>query len=131
MAVTACGPVVRTRGNLLTDEVLARVTVGQSTQEQVTTSIGPPSTVSTFEPGVWYYVGQRTEKNAFFAPEVVERRVVKMTFGDDGRIAAIDELGLEDAEEILVVQRETPTLGRQVTFLEQLLGNLGRFNSSN
>ena len=131
LATAACGPVVRTRGNLLTDEVLARVTEGQSTRQEVVTSLGPPSTQSLFEDDVWYYVGQRTETSAFFAPEVTERRVVKIEFSPDGRVSAIEELGLDDGNEVLVVERETPTLGRQVTFLEQLLGNLGRFNTTN
>lgn len=131
LATAACGPVVRTRGNLLTDDVLARVTVGQSTAEEVVSRLGPPSTTSTFEEGVWYYVGQRTEKKAFLAPEVVERRVVKIAFTGDGRVDSIEELGLDEANEVLVVERETPTLGRQITFIEQLLGNLGRFNNNN
>lgn len=130
LATAACGPVVRTRGNLLTDDVLARVTVGQSTADDVAASLGPPSTTSTFEQGVWYYVGQRTEKKAFLAPEVVERRIVKIAFTQDGRVDSIEELGLDEANEILVVERETPTLGRQITFFEQLLGNLGRFNTA-
>ncbi|MEM1398675.1 MAG: outer membrane protein assembly factor BamE [Pseudomonadota bacterium] len=129
VTLIACGPVIRTRGSLLTDDVVARVTVGQSTSDQVVSSLGPPSTVSTFSPNIWYYVGERTEKSAFFPPEVVERRVVRVVFDPAGRVESVDQLSLEDAQEILVVERETPTLGRQVTFMEQLLGNLGRFNT--
>ena len=128
-AVAGCSPVVATRGNLIDDARLEQVAVGRSTVNDVAAVFGTPSTVSTFDPKVWYYFGQRTEKTAFFDPEIVERRVVLVEFTETGIVRRIEELGLEDAQAVELVERETPTLGRRLTVLEQLIGNFGRFNN--
>ncbi len=127
--LAACSPVVATRGNLLDNERLAQITVGRSTENDVAAIFGSPTTVSTFDELTWYYIGQRTEKVAFFDPEIVERRVVVVEFDGLGVVRRMEELGLDDAEDILLVERETPTLGRRLSLFEQLLGNFGRFNN--
>lgn len=124
-----CSPVVATRGNLIDDARMQQVAVGRSTVNDVAAVFGSPSTVSTFDPKVWYYFGQREEKTAFFDPEIVERRVVLVEFSEFGVVRRIEELGLEDAQSVELVERETPTLGRRLTVLEQLIGNFGRFNN--
>lgn len=128
-AGTACAPVVATRGNLIDDDRLARISVGRSTVNDVANAFGSPTTVSTFDRRTWYYIGQRTEKTAFFDPEIVERRVIKVVFSDTGIVRQLEDLDLEDAQTVELVDRETPTLGRRMTVMEQLLGNFGRFNT--
>ncbi|HEV7369497.1 outer membrane protein assembly factor BamE, partial [Arenibaculum sp.] len=76
LALAACSPTVNTRGNLLEADRLAQVQPGTSTQDDVAALLGSPSSVGTFDPNVWYYIGQRTEKTAFFRPDVAERKVV-------------------------------------------------------
>ena len=125
----ACAPVMATRGNLIDDERFTRIAVGSSTANEVANVFGSPTTVSTFDQRIWYYIGQRTEKVAFFDPEIVERRVVRVEFSDTGIVRQIEDLDLDDAETVELVERETPTLGRRMTVLEQLLGNFGRFNT--
>jgi hypothetical protein len=36
---------------------------------------------------------------------------------------------LDDAQQIVPVDDTTPTLGRELGLLQQLLGNIGRFNT--
>ena len=35
-------------------------------------------------------------------------------------------MGLDDGQDVAMSDRETPTRGRELTILEQLLGNVGR-----
>ncbi len=129
-ALTACSPQVATRGHLVEDRRLEQIQVGQSTANDVLAVLGSPSTVAPFDDRVWYYIGQRTERTAFFRPEVIERRVIKIVFDDSGMIREMDELGVDDGMSVELVERETPTLGRRMGFLEQMVGNIGRFNPS-
>ena len=123
-----CSPIQATRGNLVEDEKLAQIQVGRSSMAEVAQVLGTPSTVATFDPDTWYYIGQRTEQSAFFRPDVLQRRVVVVYFDEaSGVVQEIDELNLEDGQTIELVERETPTLGRRMTFLEQMVGNVGRF----
>lgn len=126
--LASCSPVVNQRGNLVDDARLARIEVGQMNRVEVLNLLGTPTSRATFDDDTWYYIGQVTEKTAFFNPEVIERRIIKLQFDTDGTLVKLDELTLEDAQEIDTVDRETPTLGRELGALEQLLGNLGRFN---
>ncbi|MEC8534314.1 MAG: outer membrane protein assembly factor BamE, partial [Pseudomonadota bacterium] len=55
------------------------------------------------------------------------RTVTEITFEPNGdKVAAVRTLGLADGEQIAMTSRETPTRGRALTVLEQLLGNVGR-----
>ena len=65
------------------------------------------------------------ENYAFFKPKVSEREVVAIRFGDDD---AVDEVVQYDANDGVVIQyaaRETPTRGRELSLIEQLLGSAG------
>lgn len=128
LALGACSPTVATRGNIADAERLGEIRPGTSTRDDVAVILGSPSTVGTFDQDTWYYIGQRTEKTAFFNPEIVERKVVVIHFDQTGVVEKVEELGLDDAQAVAYVDRETPTAGRELTFLEQMLGNLGRFN---
>ncbi len=127
LAVAACGPVTATRGNLVDNDRLDQIQVGQSNANDIFALLGTPTSVSTFDSRTWYYIGERTEQVAFFDPNITERRVLMIRFDEVGTVTELAELGPEDAIEVDPVGRETPTLGRQITILEQLLGNVGRF----
>jgi outer membrane protein assembly factor BamE (lipoprotein component of BamABCDE complex) len=125
----ACAPAVNTRGNLVEDDRLGQLAVGQTTAREVATLLGTPTTVATFDERTWYYIGERTEQRAFFEPNVVERRVLEIRFDETGVMQSLEEYGPDDAQEVELVERETPSLGRRMSFLEQMIGNLGRFNA--
>jgi outer membrane protein assembly factor BamE (lipoprotein component of BamABCDE complex) len=67
-----------------------------------------------------------TEKYTYNRPQVTQRSVTEITFNDAGQVAAVNALGLDDGQQLTMNGRETPTRGRQLTILEQLLGNVGR-----
>lgn len=129
-ALAACAPTVETRGNLPPPERLAQIRPGQQTRDQVAQILGTPSTLSAFGDPTWYYISYRTETTAFFRPEEVDRTVVAVDFDGGGRVQAVRTLGLEDGREVEFADRETPTAGKELTILQQFLGNLGRFSGS-
>jgi outer membrane protein assembly factor BamE (lipoprotein component of BamABCDE complex) len=126
-ALNACAPTKETRGNLLDNYQMQQIVAGQDLKDDVIAKIGSPTTVSTFNPNIWYYMGQRTEKRGILDPELKKERIVVVTFGDDGRVNSVVERR-EGRQDVMIVQRETPTSGNDFTFTQQLLGNLGKFN---
>ncbi|MDG2321557.1 MAG: outer membrane protein assembly factor BamE, partial [Rhodospirillaceae bacterium] len=54
--------------------------------------------------------------------------VYALQFDERGILQEVKTYGLGDGEEIQVVERETPTMGREFSLIEQLIGNLGRFD---
>ena len=127
-ATGACAPVVATQGFQVVDVKPQDIESGVDTRETVLTKLGTPSTTSTFEAeNVWYYLTQTTQRYTYNNQQVSQRTVTEITFNEaDGKVASVRNLGLDDGRQIAMERRETPTRGRQLTILEQLLGNVGR-----
>ena len=129
LAIGACAQKIDVRGHIPEEEDLGRINPGVHTREDVAQLLGTPSTVSAFQDTKWYYIGQKSTEFAFFAPEVLERRVVVVSFDDAGVVAETSTLSLADGQDIDPVERVTPTEGRELNFFQQIFGNLGRFST--
>ena len=129
LALAACTGRVDTRGNLADPEAVSQITPGESTRGTVEDLLGSPTTVATFNDSTWYYIGRKTERFAFFKPEVLEQQVVAIHFDQAGTVEDVKIYGPDDAREVELVDRTTPTAGKELTVLQQLFGNLGRFNT--
>ena len=127
----ACAPRTANRGNLPAVSQLDKLKVGMHSKEYVRSLLGGPSTVGTFDKEVWYYIGRRTEKWAFLEESVIEQQVVVVYFDPAGKIEHIQKYDNKDSRNIEPVGGKTPTSGNEMGFIEQMIGNLGRFNRPN
>lgn len=125
LAATGCQSDIAARGNIPKPENLAQIQPGAS-RDEVLQAIGSPSSVGTFDNKTWYYVGQLTEDYAFYSTKVIDRKVVAITFDDNGRVAEIKNLGKDDSQGVQMVSRTTPSVGRDISIWNQLFSNLGR-----
>lgn len=125
-----CSATVDKRGNLPEAEKLAEIHPGSTTKDQVVKILGTPSSTGTFDGKNWYYISKRTSQLAFLDPEVLDQQVYILRFDDKGVLRTVDRRELKDGREIEPAPGATPAPGRELTFLEQVLGNVGRFNSS-
>ena len=107
---------------------MAQIKVGETTQDEVMTLLGTPSSTMNYGEEVWHYISGRTETTAFFMPDEKERKVVSIFFDNGGKVSNITTLTLLDGKVIQSVGRETPAAGKDLSFLEQLLGNVGKFS---
>lgn len=130
VALAACEPVRQTHGYVPAEAHIKRIAVGEDSRADVVSKIGRPSTTAAFENDEWYYISRTTQTRAFFAPEATEQKVMVISFDADGTVSALDRYALEDGQVIDLVTRTTPTRGKRLTFLQQLLGNVGRFTPS-
>jgi outer membrane protein assembly factor BamE (lipoprotein component of BamABCDE complex) len=126
VGLAGCSKIERSRGYVPDASDLAEITIGQDTRQTVRDSLGSPSTVGTFDDDAWYYIRSRHERMAFFKDQVVAREVVAIYFDDQNHVSDIAHYGLEDGMVVSYSTRKTPTRGRELTILEQLLGNVGR-----
>jgi len=130
-AIASCSPSVEQRGNLPSADKMSEIRAGSTTKEEVTKILGTPSSVSVFNNDKsWYYISRRTAQTAFFDPDVLDQQVYVVSFDDQGVVRGVDHKVLQDGVEVTPVARATPAPGRELSFLEQLLGNLGKFNGS-
>ena len=129
LILAGCTPIIANRGNMLDEDRIAQVKPGVSSKNDVFEALGSPSVTSTFDDNTWYYVGQRTEREAFFEPEVKERKIIEVKFDDTDHVKTVDRIGLDKAVDVEPLDETTPAAGRELTFMEQLLGNIGKSSS--
>lgn len=127
-SLSGCSPVMHTRGNFLQDHQIMQVTEGVDTRSEVIKKLGSPTTISPFDDTVWFYLGQKTKKVGIFDPEVVDERIVLVKYDEEfDTVQTIMEVE-HDRLDIPLSDEITKTGGQDPSILQELLGNLGRFN---
>ena len=123
--LAACAPIRDVRGYVPDEEKVASVRVGADTRDTVQEKLGTPSSTATFGDPTWYYISTEQERYAFFQPDVTKRSILAVQFSEDGKVADIRNYGIEDGQVIALVDRETPSRGKEMSFLQQMFGNMG------
>ena len=130
LLLAACSPRVAVRGNLPREEQMSKIVVGKQNRHQVAEILGTPSTLGTFDDNVWYYISRKTEKYAFLEEKIVDQQVIAIYFDDKDIVQAIYHYDKDDLRQVGMVDRTTPTAGKELSVFEQLIGNLGRFGGN-
>lgn len=129
LSLAGCAPMVQMRGNWIDPDLVQQLRPGAQSKADVAALLGAPGSTSTFDPNIWFYVGQRTEQIAFFRPEVAGQQVLALSFDADGRLDAYVVKDQSAYRDVAISRVATPTSGKKLTILEQMIGNVGRFNS--
>lgn len=127
LLISACTPTLATRGNMVEEYQLKEILAGIDGKDDVMRKIGSPTTISTFDENKWYYMGQKTKKKGILDPKLSEEKIILVRFDADGKVGAVTEQQ-SGREDIPLVQRTTPVSGNDYTFLQQMIGNVGKFN---
>jgi outer membrane protein assembly factor BamE (lipoprotein component of BamABCDE complex) len=128
--ITACTANVSTHGHALSESDLAQIRPGVTSREEVARLLGSPSTVGTFDKERWFYVSQRNEVMSFYKADITQQDVVRIDFDASGIVSDVRMHGLELAQAIEPDPNKTRTLGNELGAIQQILGNIGRFNTS-
>jgi outer membrane protein assembly factor BamE (lipoprotein component of BamABCDE complex) len=129
MNLSACSPIITYRGYIPSQEKLESLQKGQDNKQTVLGRLGTPSLTGSFDDQAWYYVSYKEERNAF-SSQVSEQNVMEILFNITGIVQEINAYGLQDGQVIDLVTRKTPTQGKDLNVIQQLLSNVGRFNSN-
>ncbi len=132
-SLTSCAwlmppPVVR--GNKVDAEHLKELVPGTSTKADVTALIGSPTARDSFDDNIWLYISELTQQRVGRTLGEIQQNVVRLSFDQVGVLRTMDTKDMADALPVSVVARTTPSPGTEASFIQQLLGNIGRFNPS-
>lgn len=130
LVVSACSPTITTHGNMLSKHKIAAITPMASTRDGVERVWGPPTVVSPFDDKTWYYIGETSSQRGVFAHEVEKRQIIKVVFDDTGTVVSVSQVNPELGQDIAMVERKTPSAGKDYTVVQQFVGNLGKFNKA-
>jgi len=123
--VASCAPIIKNHGYAPVAEEVAQIQVGKDTRGSVRRKIGRPGGTGVFRDDGWFYVSTRIENYTYNEPRVIDRRVVAIMFDPNDIVTSVKEYGVEDGRIIDLETNITPTYGRELTILEQVLGNIG------
>ncbi len=125
-AAAACAPVQTYSGFRpeRNDVELPDPQVGVDTRATVQQRFGSPSTTAVFDQTAWYYVSSTQTRVAFYTPHITDRRVMVVRF-DGETVAGVEKYGLERGRMVSYSTDATPTRGRELGIIEQLLGTVG------
>ncbi|XDA99571.1 outer membrane protein assembly factor BamE [Sulfitobacter sp. LCG007] len=124
----ACQAQYRNHGYIPPESELQRIVVGRDTRASVEETLGSTGAGSVADDRGIYYVRSRMRDYASFAPEVVDREVVAISFDSAGVVSNVERFGIERGRAVPLSRRVTSSPSDNNGFLRQLLGNLGNFS---
>ena len=125
LSLSACQTTIETSGVFLSDQDAQNVRIGM-TLDELWALVGPPSYTSAIDADLIAYVGTRFEVRLLRKPKPVDRRILALDVSG-GRVQSIVQFDLQDGRQIFPDSNRTPTSGRTISVVEELLGNIGRF----
>ena len=82
---------------------------------------------SVLNNGTFYYIHSRFVTESYRASEEVDRKVLAIYFDENKIVRDLAVYRLEDGIIVPIVARTTQTQGSELTALQQIFGNIGRF----
>ncbi len=126
LVTSACIPVARNHGYVASKKSPGDIEKGVDTKTTVLSKFGNPSTTGVFDKEKWYYMSELREQLGYLRPRTVTRTVTAVAFNDHGVVDKVDVYTIKDGHLVNPVGRKTPTRGRELSILQQLLGGVGR-----
>jgi outer membrane protein assembly factor BamE (lipoprotein component of BamABCDE complex) len=126
LSLAACTWPQEVRGNMPDADSVAEVQPGKSTKADVTRLMGSPSSVASFDNNTWYYIARRIQRETLQDPDLIEQRVYIVTFDEKGTVTQL-QTHVNDDHDVAMIARATPAPGKELSFVEQLLGTFGKF----
>jgi len=123
-------PPPQTRGNKVEPEQLKELVPGTSSKADVTALIGSPTQKATFDENTWLYITELTRPRVGRTLGVLDQAVVVLSFDDRGVLRGVKTVTNAEAVPVSVASRTTPSPGTEASFMQQLLGNIGKFNAA-
>lgn len=127
LALTACTDIEVQRGAELKQEKIDRITP-ESNKGDVINLLGSPSAKSSYGDETWYYIYNKRERNIIGSDEVLEQDVLQVTFNKDDKVSTVKLFDESNAAQVEFSDKKTNTAGHELTVMEQILGNIGKFN---
>ena len=129
LLTTACAVKESYHGaSILNEENLASIMIGSDSKQTVAAKLGSPTAVAPLDPNRWIYLAQYMATSSFSRPTPEDQRVIQVVFDDQGRVAEVINKNKDDYVALAPDGDETETFGRDTNILQEVFGNIGRFN---
>ena len=121
-------PGVVQRGSLVEADDYNKLKTGVTTRSDVMDALGSPTAHATFDDNTWVYASMTQVLAPISFPRVRRQEAVVLTFDQDGILRNLRVLHKNDARYVSMASGRTPTPGTKINIMQQILGNVGRYN---
>ncbi|ANA14089.1 MULTISPECIES: outer membrane protein assembly factor BamE [Acetobacter] len=131
IALSGCavfGPTPTPRGSLIEADDYNQLIPGASTRADALDLLGSPTTKGAFDDNTWIYISMSTYLIPMDFPGIGKQQVVVLKFDDAGNLQSLRTLNKKDSRSVAMINSITPTPGTKINILQQILGNVGRYN---
>jgi outer membrane protein assembly factor BamE (lipoprotein component of BamABCDE complex) len=129
MVLSACTPIITRHGFNNIHSMRSWVKSNTVLKNELQSRFGPASFVDAEgDMTSLYYIAFTKERFAFFKPEVTDRQIIVLHFKNDV-YQDYAEYSLKDGKDIDITSDKTPTYGKEMSIIQQILSNVGRFNN--
>jgi outer membrane protein assembly factor BamE (lipoprotein component of BamABCDE complex) len=125
--ISGCASFRDHQGYLVDEQLVSAIQPGIDNRDSVAGTLGRPTFTGQFDRDQrdWYYVSRDTRAAAFTMPRPSAQTTLHIRFDAAGNVESVQRTGVELAVNINPDNRETPTLGRNRSLLQELFGNIG------
>lgn len=131
LAMSGCAlfaPIPTDRGQMVEKEDYQKLVPGTTTRADVTALLGSPTSKATFDDNTWFYIAEVTAPVPLSRPTVQHQQVLVLNFDQGGVLRQFRRLDKANGVDVSMVSRVTPSPGSDASFMQQLIGNVGRYN---
>ena len=125
LAAGGCSSIRESRGFIADPTLTQSVQPGIDNKQSVQAALGHPSFESQFGDPTWYYVSSINERRPFSRPRIGTHSVLAVSFDAAGNVSGVERSGIDKVAYLTPDGDQTPTLGRERGFFEDLFGNIG------
>ena len=127
LVINACTTTTHETGAELRQVKLDQVNAG-TTKVDVFKLLGSPSTKSLYGKESWYYITDKVKRGIVIGDEVLKNDIIAISFDKDSKVDDMQIYSTDDMRDISVNNTITPTAGKAPSVVDELLGNVGKFN---
>lgn len=120
-----CTSIRESRGYIADPTLTTAIQPGVDNRRSVEAMLGRPSFSSEFGQPTWYYVSSINNRQPFVNPRIREHQVLAVEFDASGNVINTEISGMDKVVYLRPDADQTPTLGRERGFFEDLFGNIG------
>ena len=126
LGLSGCSSIRESRGYVVDGVLVNSVQAGIDNRRSVEATLGRPTFTSEYGDKTWYYISSVTGRKPFVRPKISTHSVLAVKFDAVGNVVGTERSGVDEVAFLSPDGKETPTLGRERTFLEDLFGNIGQ-----
>lgn len=121
-------PSVLQRGSLVEPDDYKKLKIGETSRSDIMDAMGSPTAHATFDDNTWIYASMTQVLAPISFPRIRKQETVVLTFDQDGILRNMRVLHKNDARYVSMAPGATPTPGTKINVMQQILGNVGRYN---